>query len=416
MGRIGLLSLQVPGHVHPSLALAAELQARGHRVFYLNVPGVQAACRRAGVELVAYGQRWFSPEAAGAATPLSARPGFAFRMERMDLLTLAALEEVPGILEQLGVDLLIVDQLFPAGATLAEHAGLPFVSLASALIVNREDGVPPPTVAWPYDPSPAGVARNGAGWQAFSHQFAPLLDLLNGRRERWGLKPYSDYLQDSFSPLLQIAQQPPTLEFPRRELPAEMHLVGPLRRRAAVGESQPFPWQELDATRPLVYASLGTLQNSLEWIFQVMLEALGKSEFQAVVSLGGSSLMLDRAPRNVLVVPYAPQKQLLQRAALCITHAGLNTSTDCLQAGVPMVAIPIASEQPGIAARLVWLGVAIMVPLQELTAERLREAILEIYGQSSYGERAREQARAIAALPEPVSDAARLVEGVLAGL
>src|SRR6266853_6737775 len=45
---------------------------------------------------------------------------------------------------------------------------------------------------------------------------------------------------------------------------------------------------------------------------------------------------------------------LLKRAALCITHAGLNTSLESLAQGVPMVAIPVTNDQPGVAARIAY--------------------------------------------------------------
>ncbi|MFZ0710133.1 MAG: glycosyltransferase, partial [Terrimicrobiaceae bacterium] len=57
-----------------------------------------------------------------------------------------------------------------------------------------------------------------------------------------------------------------------------------------------------------------------------------------------------------IVVPFAPQLELLRRAALTITHAGLNTALESLNQGVPMVAIPIPNDQPEVASRLEWLG------------------------------------------------------------
>jgi len=53
-----------------------------------------------------------------------------------------------------------------------------------------------------------------------------------------------------------------------------------------------------------------------------------------------------------IVVEFAPQLELLKRAALCITHAGLNTALECLSNGLPMVAIPITNDQPGLQPEL----------------------------------------------------------------
>jgi len=54
----------------------------------------------------------------------------------------------------------------------------------------------------------------------------------------------------------------------------------------------------------------------------------------------------------VIVVSYAPQIEVLRRSSLCITHAGLNTVLESLSNAVPMLALPITNDQPGVAARI----------------------------------------------------------------
>lgn len=68
-----------------------------------------------------------------------------------------------------------------------------------------------------------------------------------------------------------------------------------------------------------------------------------------------------RVAGESIVVEFAPQLELLKCAALCITHAGLNTALECLSNGLPMVAIPITNDQPGVAARSEWMGTGEMV-------------------------------------------------------
>jgi hypothetical protein len=79
-----------------------------------------------------------------------------------------------------------------------------------------------------------------------------------------------------------------------------------------------------------------------------------------------------------------PQFELLDRAALTITHAGMNTTLESLARGVPMVAIPITNDQPGVAARIVWTGSELMVPLYRLTPKRLRRAVVRVLGEPSF--------------------------------
>lgn len=84
------------------------------------------------------------------------------------------------------------------------------------------------------------------------------------------------------------------------------------------------------------------------------------------------------------MVEYAPQLEILQRATLMITHAGMNTTMECLMYGVPMVAIPVANDQPGVSARIVWSGVGERVSLKNLSVEKLRTAIQAVLTNSAY--------------------------------
>jgi MGT family glycosyltransferase len=115
-----------------------------------------------------------------------------------------------------------------------------------------------------------------------------------------------------------------------------------------------FPWHQLTGD-PIVYASMGTLQNGLINIFRSITQAaIGLKELQFVLAVGGQvdPKQLGAAPANVTVVSYAPQIEVLKRSSLCITHAGLNTVLESLSNGVPMLALPITNDQPGVAARI----------------------------------------------------------------
>jgi MGT family glycosyltransferase len=152
----------------------------------------------------------------------------------------------------------------------------------------------------------------------------------------------------------------------------------------------PFPWERLTG-RPLIYGSLGTLVNGLGDVYKHILKAVEALEgVQVVLSIGKniSPENLGRIPSNAIVVRSAPQIELLKRAVLCITHAGLNTVLESLAQGVPMVAIPIGYDQPGTAARIAYHGVGEFIELEELTTQRLRGLIEKVLQDSSYRERA----------------------------
>jgi MGT family glycosyltransferase len=145
--------------------------------------------------------------------------------------------------------------------------------------------------------------------------------------------------------------------------------------------------------KPLIYASLGTLVNGLDGVYRHILEAVEPlllEEAQVVLSIGKNidPENLGFIPSNTIVVRCAPQIELLKRAALCITHAGLNTVLESLAQGVPMVAIPIGYDQPGTAARIAHHGTGEFIEVDELTTARLRGLIEKVLQDRSYRERA----------------------------
>jgi MGT family glycosyltransferase len=118
---------------------------------------------------------------------------------------------------------------------------------------------------------------------------------------------------------------------------------------------------------------------------------------QLVLSIGPSldPEKISSLPAISIVVKNAPQMELLKRSALCITHAGLNTALESLTQGVPMVAIPVSIDQPGVAARIAYTKTGAYVPLRELSTSRLSTLIDDVLGNPEYRQNANKMREAI---------------------
>jgi zeaxanthin glucosyltransferase len=79
---------------------------------------------------------------------------------------------------------------------------------------------------------------------------------------------------------------------------------------------------------------------------------------------------------------------VLARATLAVTHAGLNTVLDALSFGVPMLAVPIAFDQPGVAARIVHAGAGERLSHATLTVAKVKAALERLLSTPSYRQRA----------------------------
>lgn len=387
MARIGCFSYSGVGHVSPLLALARKLQARGHELVFFQRPDLEARIRAVQVPFAAYGEHDFPvgslAQGLREQSQLEGPAAFERAIAALVSESRVILREGPELIRKNKIEFLLVDECCDAGSTLACTLGIPFVSLALALTRVEEPGVPHWGCPLPYSDDPAIVAQYAVWSNAVSALSVPLLEPINQERARFGLSPVK-HVMETHSKLATISQQPANFDFPRHELPDSFHYTGPFIDPEARPET-PFPWEQLDG-RPLVYAGLGTLQNGLPAVFRMIAEACAPLDVQLVIGLGNGlrSEELGDLPGNPLVLSYVPQLQLLERAELMVTHAGMNSALECLSYGVPMVAIPITNDQPNIAQRIAWTGTGTVVPLETLTIERLRDAVDGVLADPSY--------------------------------
>lgn len=392
MRHIGILSFSSPGHYYPITALGRRLQARGHRVVYFQVADLERPIRAGGIEFRQIGRDDFPIGALRARDEeLSQLEGFAALrcgIEGIRRKTAMIFRDAPTAIRDEGIDALVIDQIEMAGGTVAEHLRLPFVSVAAALPVNLDPSVPPCLFPWRHRLGLGARLRNRVGNAASEWAFSTTIRQINRQRQAWGLAPRRG-LDALFSPLAQVSQLPAALELPGRRLPPHFHHTGPWVDSGARAQVD-FPWARLDPDRPLAYVSMGTLQNGVLRTFRIIAEACAGTDMQLVISLGGGQdpgLLAD-LPGDPIVVGYAPQLELIRRAALTISHGGLNTALESLARGVPQVVLPVAYDQPGVGARIEWFGVGRSIPVGRLTVELLRDAVREVHSDPAYRKRA----------------------------
>ncbi|MEG4030113.1 MULTISPECIES: glycosyltransferase [unclassified Microcoleus] len=399
MTHFGLLCPASTGHLNTMIPLGSELLRRGHRVTVFNLLDAKTTTLASGLEFQPLAEDEFPAgsmaEGLGKLGKLSGLTAFRYTIKTFTQISATLLTEAPTAIQKAGVEALLVDQVSFEGGTIAEFLNLPFITVCSALMVNRDPNIPPFGTPWQYNPTLVNRLRNQVTYQLLNLAVKPIRDVIAQYREEWKLPLYSNQ-NDGYSKLAQISQQPAEFEFPRQNLPPHFHFTGPYHN-PETRKPVPFPFEQLTG-KPLIYASMGTVQNRLLDVFQTIASACEGLDAQLVISLGGgaSPESLPPLPGNPIVVGYAPQLELLQKAAITITHAGMNTTLESLTNGVPMVAIPVANDQPGVAARISWTGVGEVVPLKELSVSKMRSAIVKVLTQESYKQRAIEMQGAIA--------------------
>jgi zeaxanthin glucosyltransferase len=388
MSRIGFFCFVGTGHLNPAIGLGGQLAARGHEVTIFHTAIAKGSVRKSGLnfwqiedpiegtprqQLLHTGKRgsWIAPRSVLFAETVREN---AYRVLR------AGRDAV----RKAGMQALVIDQADLAAGSVADFLGLPFVTLSTFPPVVLDAYSPPTFFDWDPDTTYSSLLRNRIGNALVRYMASPVIRMVNATRRDWGLAPFRN-LDEMFSQQPVITVLPEAFDFPRTRRPFNLLYTGPFRRNEnrMMGD---FPWEKLDG-RPLVYASLGTIQNNHPGVFRTIADACSALNVQLVLSLGGGRLLpedFESLPGDPLVVHYAPQLHLLQMARLTITHAGLNTTLESLAAGVPMVAIPLANDEFGVAARIKWTQTGAVLSLKHLSKIGLRNLIQRVLEDPKY--------------------------------
>ena len=390
MTRFGLFCPPAVGHLNPMCAIALELQRRGHMVILFGVPDALAKVSRLNLTTLEIGKFDYPKGSVDSAYrtlgKLTGKAGLKFTIDFFKRETQMLFREAPQAIRQANIDVLIIDQISSSIATVADYLGLPFVTVCNAMLINREPAVPPYSTHWAYSTTPWARLRNRLGNTLVDFLTRDLWQVIVEQRRIWNLPPYQRR-EDAYSPLAQVCQLPEVFDFPREHLPAHFHYIGrfqdPSGTEPIAFDNTDFPFERLNG-QPLIYASLGTLQNQRPEIFECIAKSCLSLDVQLVISLGNPKAQSIDLPGNPIIVPFAPHQKLIEHSKVVITHAGMNTVLTALGCGVPLVAIPITNEQPGIASRLARTKAGKTLQLSKLNEITLRTAISEVLSESSY--------------------------------
>lgn len=391
MAHFGVVAPAFLSHFTTLGALAGALVDRGHRVTFLHRPDAAGFVRDPRLGFHAVGADSHPAGSLADSLRLAANPGGPLGLRRviadMARSTTMLCETLPAAIERLRIDALLADQMEAAGGLVAEALGLPFVSIACALPVNREPGIPLPVMPFGHGTDAKSLKIVEESTRVYDWMMGPHRRAVEAQARRLGV-PVRGMLHEFLSPRAQISQTVEAFEFPRRGLPAHFHHVGPLRP-VARPETATLP--AIAAGRPFVFASLGTMQGGRFDLFMRIVKASRAVDAQLLLAhCGGLDARRAEALKTAgatWVTDFAPQQAALARADAVISHAGWNTVMDAVAARTPMLALPIAFDHPGGAARMRHAGVGIQASARFTSAGRLARHLRRLLDDPGFKER-----------------------------
>ena len=376
MSRFMLVVPPLAGHVNPAAALGHTLAARGHEVAWVSAESFIRPAVGADATVYGTGTRLYrSQTERGVAGLKSLWEEFVVPCARF---TLRAVDKAAADYQP---DVIVADQFALAGAIVARRYGLRWASLAaSSLELIRPYRRLPHVDAWIRGQRAAVCAEAGLPEdEAFDPGFSPYLVLACTTAALTGTMAFGD----------QVALVGPMLDSGRR--------------------SPSFPWERLDPDRQHVAVTMGTLAGHLTQDFhRAAVDALRPlgDRLQAIVMAPAAAV--PDPPSHIIVVPEAPLLALMPDLDAVICHGGLNTVSEALAHGVPLVIAPIRHDQPVNAALVVAAGAGVRVPFARARAERLRAALVTVLDDPAYARAARRAGDSFAAAGGAQAAAERL--------
>jgi MGT family glycosyltransferase len=192
----------------------------------------------------------------------------------------------------------------------------------------------------------------------------------------------------------------PSFEYPRSDMPANLHFTGPLSTAVS---AVPLPdwWGDLDGTRPVIHVTQGTVANfDYDQVIAPTLRALADEDVLVVVATGGRPLdTLPPLPANARAATYLPYDELLPRTSVFVTNGGYGGVQYALRYGVPIVATGGKEDKPEVGARVAWSGVGRRLRTERPSPRALRRNILAVLNDPRYRQASQRIAADMAAAP-----------------
>jgi len=274
-------------------------------------------------------------------------------------------------------DTVVVDHLAFTATLALRAAGIDFadVILGHPTALPVGDEVYGEAVAWPsaFHPEPADVValrdRCDAVRARFTERYNDAL---------LALDPNAVPAEDAFAAhgSTVLFNYPEALHDPSRTtlLPWDHAFLGSLVRPEAAPPDV-AAWLDEGDPRPIVYVSFGSFLSARSDVLRVVVDGLRTLPIRVALATGSTDPAVLQAPADWLVRPYLAQVAVLGRASAAVTHAGNNSVTEALTAGVPLVALPFSTDQFAGAAALEAAGLAVALDPNAATASAVGESV-----------------------------------------
>ena len=363
MSKIVFFNIPAYGHTNPTLGVVKELVSRGHQVWYYSYNVMRKEIESAGATFISCDD-YDTEQKLDEKDATRVGKDLAFSAKILVDTTLALDEKVSKEMAELKPDCIVADSMALWGKAVALKLGIPFVSSTTTFAFNKHS---------------ARIMKQGIGDLLKMIFTSPKTskEVKRLKAKGYPVKNILDIIGSDDNTNTIVYTSP---EFqPCSETFSEKYaFVGPSIRPAT---------DEIEKNRDkLIYISMGTVNNDMMSFYKQCISALTYTDYQVIMSVGNivSIEEFGKLPENISVFSHVDQIAVLKQADVFLSHCGMNSVSESLYFGVPLVMLPQTSEQKGVAERVFQLGAGVKLD----KSVYVLSAINEILEDNTYKENA----------------------------
>ena len=335
--KIAWFCIPAHGHTNPTLGLVKALTEAGHRIYYFSFEMFREKIEKAGAVFFPCDGYDFEMEDKENADRVGKDQAFA--VELLVSSTLALDEMVTEKIAELHPDVIIADSIAYWGKLAALKHGIPYISSTTTFAFNRysskymKHGIGE-TLKMLF--SMPKINKQIRRLQEKGYPVKGILDIVQNDNDTNTIVYTSKYFQpysDTFS--------------------EKYHFIGPSIR--------PVTKTYEKKAEKTIYISMGTVNQNQD-CYRNCIHALGKTDYQVIISMGTNTDHFDNVPENIELYDSVDQMAVLSIADAFVTHCGMNSASEGLYFGVPLILFPQTPEQDAVAKRTEELGAGLRLP------------------------------------------------------
>lgn len=365
MHKIVFFCIPAHGHTNPTIPVVRELTKMGHEVWYYSFHPFQEKIESSGAKFISCDE--YLPELRPEDEKKVGKD-FAALIEMVADTTINLDQKVCEELQEFQPDCIVADSICFWGKLFAEKLNIRYVCSTTTFAFNQY-------TAKLMKPGTRELIRSIVGMPRINKKMKLLK--VNG------------YKVKNFISIVQNDNETDTIVYTSKEFQpmAETFsdkyvFVGP-----SISDSEV---ESVKDERKTIYISLGTVLNKNNGFYKNCMSALKDCNLNVLMSVGEKTEIADlgEIPPNFQIEHRVDQIKVLKKSDVFLTHCGMNSASESLYYGVPMVLFPQHSEQALVARRVAELGAGIM--LQGNQPHHIKNAVEQVLNKDTYKENANE--------------------------